>query len=96
MYTLDLEKLENTIETKADITEDELLVRELINLCSDFENASLEQINKFSSHHFLMAYKSIVKLNCSEAFINDMVGGEYLKDNIKSTKEIFDEEDEIY
>ncbi|AQM58568.1 hypothetical protein [Clostridium baratii] len=96
MYDIDLKKLTDTIESKQSITEDELLVRELINLCSDFKNVSLEDIDKFSARHFLIAYKSIVTLDCNEDFIDDMIGGEYLKDNLKSIEIFDDEEDEIY
>ncbi|EDT15786.1 hypothetical protein [Clostridium perfringens] len=89
---VDFKKLE-----KHKLSEDDLLVRELLNICSEpFLNidSALDIIPKLRTKHLIKAYREIDSSENKE--LVDMSIFEYLKDNIESTPEINFEEDEIY
>lgn len=77
------------------VDNDELLVRELLELCSSSTTLNVEKtlvlVEKLKSRHFLAAYK-VLHGNTDKNMLNDMVLGEYLKDHILTTEAYEDEE----
>lgn len=98
---IELNFLEANLSKSKIITKDEILVRELIELCSNYKSMTsnikglLEEVKKFKAHHFIKANEEINKVD--NKVIKDMINMQYIIDNIEALKQIaiFDDE-EIY
>ena len=83
-------------KTKA-IDEEEILVRELLELCHSRRDVKIEELSKFNSCIFLKAYKEIYKKGTKSEILLDMVNGTHMLDNLDVIKEfIVVDEEEIY
>lgn len=93
-----IEKFNLTIETKNDITNDELKVREILELCSKPSvNLTNEMLKNISSKQLLIAYKEIYALPLPEKeIIKDMINGQYLIENLSYIKQMNFDDEEIY
>lgn len=94
-----IKEFNSIIETKNDITKDEIKVREILELCSKKSiNLTDEMLNNISSKQLLIAYKEIYVTPRSEKeIIKDMINGQYLIENLSYIKQMnLDDEEEIY
>lgn len=83
-----VEKVENVI------TEDQQIVREILEVCSDINKLTLEFLDKIKARHLIMAKKELQSQD--KKILNDMVVFEYMLENINSANTFIDDEDEIY
>lgn len=91
-------KLLKQVEKTPEINEEDTLVRELLEIC--FLNKSsckVEDLSKYNSRIFMKVYEEILKKDIEDKkIIKDMMSSEYLTENLKSTQQYIDDEDEIY
>lgn len=96
---LDLEKLEVSINKTKNITEDDLIVRQLLELCSASSIRNMLNyksiLNNIKSSHFLIVYKELFKKELDDKeIIKDMINGEYLITNLSYLEKSNDYNDE--
>ena len=94
---LDLEKLNMSINNKASLNKNDLLVRELLELCSNNDEVSVDVLKKFNSNIFIQVYKELSEDNYSDMnILKDMIFGVYAKENIDYAKDYIFDDDDIY
>ncbi|MVX63717.1 hypothetical protein GKZ28_08410 [Clostridium chromiireducens] len=91
-------KLLEQVEKRPEINEEDALVRELLEICFlNRTTCTVEELSKYNSRIFMKVYEEIFKMDIEEKrFIKDMMSAEYLTENLKSTQQYVDDEDEIY
>ncbi|MEG0296787.1 MAG: hypothetical protein RR620_08705 [Clostridium sp.] len=95
-FKLNFDKFTKELETKKQLTEDEILVRELLEECSK-STIDYSLINKLSSRHFYMAQQVIKKAkNGDISVLSDLSLSEFVRENILSTQEIYEDDFDIY
>lgn len=94
---INIEKLMKNISNTKCISEEELLVRELLEIC--YKNRTgcvVTDLSKYTSHIFLEVYKELIKDNQDDMLlIKDMIKSEFLSENLKYIEPYIDD-DEIY
>lgn len=96
MLSLNLKDFSSNIKNIKGLNKDDLLVRELYQLCSSPEKIAFCDFSKFKSKHFLVIYKELQNENTEDMnILNDLVVAEYVKENLSSSSFIEDDE-EIY
>ncbi|MBN1040373.1 hypothetical protein DVW12_16960 [Clostridium botulinum] len=95
---ISINKLVSQIEKTSKINEDDILVRELLELCyQNYRTPQFSDLSKFNSKIFIKAYKEIFKTNMEDMkIIKDMISSEYLLENLNSSDIYIYDEDEIY
>lgn len=92
MIEIDFENLE-----KKQLSEDDLIVRELLNLCSG-TYVDIEKVvclfKNLRARHLIKAFKEVE--NDENLLLNDMALFEFLYSNTLSTPESIEDGDEIY
>ena len=95
---ISISKLLNQVENKPKINEEDILVRELLEICyinQDYRKN--DNLSKFNSKIFIKVYEEIFKKDIEDkTFIKDMLSAEYLLENLNSSLQYIDNEDEIY
>lgn len=95
---ISISKLIKEVDKAPKISEDDALVRELLEICyQNSRDGKIENLSKFNSKIFIKAYKEIFKTDMEDMkFIKDMIRSEYLVENLHSSEAYIDYEDEIY
>lgn len=95
---ISISKLIKEVDKSPKISEDDVLVRELLEICyQNSRDGKIENLSKFNSKIFIKAYKEIFKTDMEDMkFIKDMIRSEYLVENLHSSEVYIDYEDEIY
>lgn len=95
---ISISNLLNEVEKKSKINEDDVLVRELLEIC--YKNRScckVDDLSKYSSRIFIKVYQEIFNNDIEDkSIIKDMLSAEYLTENLKSAQLYVGNEDEIY
>ena len=93
-----IEKLTDAINDKNSVSEEELLIRELLELCDNrCRNYQVGSLSKFNYKIFKCVYDELFKSNHEDMLlIKDMVKVEFLSENINYLSAYEDNEDEIY
>ncbi|NFO58578.1 hypothetical protein FDB39_17345 [Clostridium botulinum] len=95
---ISINKLVSQIEKTYKINEDDILVRELLEICyQNYRTPQFSDLSKFNSTIFIKAYKEIFKTDMEDMkIIKDMISSEYLLENLNSSDIYIYDEDEIY
>lgn len=95
---LDFSSLNSALNKCRKVSEEEAMVRKLINLTSKsfLEKKDIDFICNINSSIFLGAYKELSKSLADMKVVKDQVIGEYVKGNLESADIYTSEEEEIY
>lgn len=95
---INIEKLINSVDKKNSISEEEKLIRELLEIC--YVNRTMCRItdlSKYNSHIFLKVYEELMEDNYEDMLlIKDMIKSEFLSENLEYIIPFDDDDDEIY
>lgn len=94
---INIEKLIKNIDDTKCISEEDMLKRELLEICYKNRNGcKVIDLSKFNSHIFLEVYKELMKEDYDDMLlIKDMIKSEFLSENLLYI-EPFEDDDEIY
>ena len=94
---INIEKLNKSLEDRKGLSEDDLLVRELLEICYKNRNSINEKdLAKFNYRIFKKAYDEIMKVDYDDMLIiKDMARMEFLSENLDNIIP-FDDDDDIY
>lgn len=94
---INIEKLNKSFEDRKGLSEDDLLVRELLEICYKNRNSINEKdLSKFNYRIFKKAYDEIMKTDYDDMLIiKDMARMEFLSENLDNIIP-FDDDDDIY
>lgn len=94
---INIEKLINAVDNTKGISEEETLIRELLEICYvNSKSCKITDLSKFNAHIFLKAYEELMKDNYDDMLlIKDMIKLEFLSENLEYINP-FDDDDEIY
>lgn len=97
---LNLEMFNLTIDEKKELTEDDIKIRKILELCSKERITKYindEMLKDISASHLLAAHKEVYVGHIKKKeIIKDMVNGEYLLENLSHIKGSDLDDEEIY
>lgn len=95
---INLDNFFDEMDKKETISQEDKLVRELLEIC--YQNSSYIKemdLSKYNSHIFLKVYQELFKKDIEDMkIVKDMLNAEYLYENIESTSMYIVDDEEIY
>lgn len=95
---INLDNFFDEMDKKETISQEDKLVRELLEICYQNSNYIKEKdLSKYNSHIFLKVYQELFKKDIEDMkIVKDMLNAEYLYENIESTSMYIVDDEEIY
>nr|WP_228846464.1 hypothetical protein [Clostridioides sp. ES-S-0173-01]UDN49478.1 hypothetical protein JJJ25_19375 [Clostridioides sp. ES-S-0173-01] len=94
---INFDELQKNLDSQIELSEDDILIRNLLEMCSSLLKINEKVLEKIPSRIFVKVFSMLSIDNVEENhIINDMIEFEYLKENLSSIPQSTDEEEEIY